>query len=403
MPTFRYKIAVPGGQIKEKTVLADSPASLKQKLESEGNFVLDIARAGGDRHFNLRLRWGKQIANKDFFSFNQEFSVLLKAGLSVVAALGAIIEKNEEGELRNLLLEIRQDITTGESLSGAFDKFSHLFSKLYVMSLRAGEKSGDIPTTLSRYLDYMKKTAELKRKVISAAIYPIILLVVSTSVLFFLMIYVVPTIAGSFLESGNKLPEMTSLLIAASTLIRNHILVVGLSGICLGLIGIYAVRTVPGRLFFDKQKLKVVFLGPLYRNYITSMFCRTLSTLLGAGIPLLEAVQISNGTLTNQALKSQLAQVVKQLAEGGGFSESLRLTDTFPKLAVRMIDAGETGGALAKVLSDVADFYEGDVDTKLSVLTSAIEPMLMVFMGLVIGLIVLGLYLPIFQMAGTIG
>ncbi|MFZ5573111.1 MAG: type II secretion system F family protein [Thermodesulfobacteriota bacterium] len=402
MSTFRYKIAIPGGQVKEKTVIADSMVSLRRKLESEGNFVLDISRAGGDRLLGSRLRLGKQISHKEFFSFNQEFGVLLKAGLSVVAALGAIIEKNEESELRNLLLEIRQDITAGESLSGAFDKFSHLFSKLYIMSLKAGEKSGDIPTTIARYLAYMKKSAELKRKVIAAAIYPIILMVVSISVLFFLMIYVVPTIAGTFLESGNKLPEMTNLLIAVSTFFRDHfVAMIAVAG-CLWLAGVCARRTVSGGLFFDQLKLRMGFLGTLYRNYITSMFCRTLSTLLSAGIPLLDAVQIASGTIRNQAITSQLAEVVKQIAEGGGFSESLRRIDTFPKLAVRMIGAGETGGALPQILSDVADFYDGDVDAKLAVLTSAIEPMLMVFMGLVIGLIVLALYLPIFQMAGTI-
>ncbi len=403
MPTFRFKIAVPGGKIKEKTAIADSKASLKQKLESDGNFVLNISRTGGSQFFSLHLQRGRRITTRDFFSFNQEFAVLLKAGLSVVSALNAIIENNEDGELRDLLQEVRQDITAGESLSGSFEKFSHLFSKLYVMTLKAGEKSGDIPTALLRYVEYMKKTAELRRKVISASIYPVILMVVSISVVFFLMIYVVPAISGAFLESGNRLPEITRLLIDISTLVRNYFFYLLAATIGLGIIGFYIGRTDAGRLFFDQMKINMLYFGELYRNYSTSKFSRTLSTLLGAGIPLLEAVQIAADTIHNQFLKFKLAQVVKNLAEGAGFSESLRRFDTLPPLAVRMIDAGETGGALTPVLIDIADFYDNDVDAKLSVLTSAIEPTLMVVMGLVIGSIVLALYLPIFQLAGNVG
>ncbi|UCD33497.1 MAG: type II secretion system F family protein [Desulfobacterales bacterium] len=404
MPTFRCKTTTHAGKIVEETITADSKDSLRNQLESDGKFVLDIKKADGFGAFlkNVKSR-GKRFKTKDFFSFNQEFLVLIKAGLPIVAALDAIIEQEDEGELNTLLKDIREDISTGESLSEAFGKYTNLFSHLYISSLQTGEKSGDLPIAIWRYLEYMKKTDEIKKKVISASVYPVILIVASVFVLIFLMIYVVPGITSTFLETSTQLPVITSVLLSISNVIRSNFLYIFVLGILTAISIALFRRTEKGRIYIDKLKLVIPFFGNLYINYSTSKLTRAMAAMLDGGMPLVDSIKISSGALANQILKGRLESVTSNLEEGGSFAESLSLVEMFPNMAVRMIDAGESGGALEQVLNDVADFYDNDVDEKLSIMTSAIEPALMVFMGLLIGLIVLALYLPIFQLAGTIG
>lgn len=402
MPTFKCKVATPGQtRVVEKTLTADSRSVLRRHLEDEGHFVLAIQSVGGGGA--VRNLWsGKAVRPRDFYAFNQEFSVLIKAGLPVVKALDAIIAKEGESGMNRFLTAIRQDVTQGESLSGAFGKYSHVFSRLYVATLEAGERSGDLVTAISRYMTYMKKTAEIRQKVMSASVYPAILTVVSGFTLLFLLVYVVPAFTQSFFESGSELPFLTLALIQVSLLLREHLLLLlllfGAGLTC----GYFFYRSETGRMVADRWKLRVPFIGDIYRNYATARFARTLSTVISGGIPLITSVQIASGVLDNHFLKQKLAVVTEQVEQGDGFSASLAAVRTFPFLAVRMIDAGESGGALGPVLNDVADFYDSDVNTRLGMLTAAIEPGLMVLMGFLIGFIVLAMYMPIFQLAGTI-
>jgi type IV pilus assembly protein PilC len=404
MPTFRCKITTHAGKIVEETLTADSQDLVRKQLEDDGKFVLDIKKADGFGAFLKKVKSRqKRFKSKDFFSFNQEFMVLLKAGLPIVNALDAIIEQEDEGELNALLKEIRQDISTGESLSEAFGKYANRFSNLYISSLQTGEKSGALTTAIYRYIEYMKKTDEIKKKVISASVYPVILIVASVFVLIFLMIYVVPGITSTFLETSTELPALTSVLLSISNIVRSNFLYIFLLGILVVTGIILFRRTEAGRLYIDKLKLVLPFFGNLYINYSTSKLTRAMAAMLEGGMPLVESIKISSGALDNLILKGHLEDVTSNLEEGGSFAESLAMVETFPNMAVRMVDAGESGGALEQVLNDIADFYDNDVDEKLSIMTAAIEPALMVFMGLLIGLIVLALYLPIFQLAGTIG
>ncbi len=404
MPTFRCKITTHGGSVIEKTLIADSVNSLKKQLESDGKFVLEIRRSHGFRALLESAKFPRRrFKSKDLFSFNQQFLVLIKSGVTIVSALDTIIEQDDKSELNKLLKDIREDISSGESLSEAFGKYAHFFSNLYISSLQTGEKSGALPLALTRYLEYMKKTAEIKKKVISASIYPIILIAASIFVITFLMIYVVPVIAETFLETSTQLPLITLTLLSVSGMIKSNLLYTFLFGIFI-LSSIVTLRkTEAGKIQIDKLKLMIPFFGELYINYSISKLSRAIATMLEGGTPLVDSVKISSGTLNNQILRLRLEDVKRNIEQGKGFSESLSLAGTFPKMAVRMIDAGERSGVLDQVLNDVADFYDNDVDVKLSVLTSAIEPVLMAFMGLLIGLIVLALYLPIFQLAGTIG
>ena len=404
MPAYRCKISTQEDRIIEKTLMGSNKASLKAHLEREGHFVFDIRRVEGFGGFLKRGKPQRRIKFKDLLVFNQEFSVLIKAGLPIVPALNAIIEKGgANDELMEVLADIRNDVASGMSLSEAFNNYSQIFSNLYVATLQAGEKSGNIGLAITRYIVYMKKIAEIRQKIISASVYPVILMAVSVFALLFLLIYVVPSFTRTFFESGTQLPGLTMILIGVSDIVKSNFLYIIVFIIAGYFAYAYSQQTGTGKLYLDKYKLNIPFIGELYIHYALSKLCRTLATVLAGGTPLLESIRISSGTLDNVFLSIKLEEASDNLERGAGFSESLANTGAFPKLALRMIEAGESSGALEQVLDEIADFYETDVDTRLSILTSSIEPAMMVVMGLLIGFIVLAMYLPIFQMASTVG
>jgi type IV pilus assembly protein PilC len=392
----------PDGQYVKKTIAADSRDDLKWRLEREGHFIYRIKREE-----RLKLNLGgegrsKRFKIRDFFSFNKEFAVLIRTGMPIVAALDAIIEKSEPSELNNILQQVRYDVSTGESLSEAFAKYPRIFSKLYISSLQAGEKSGNIPDALIKHVAYLKQMMALKRKLISASVYPLILVSASVAVLFLLLIYVVPAFTKTYFESGTQLPAITMVLISFSNGVKNHFLYLAIFTVLIVVGWNRAVRHETWRTLRDQWVLKVPYVGGLYISYATALVLRTVAMVLTAGAPLIESVRIAAGTLNNLFLRDKLIQVVRRITEGYGFSEALEETESFPHLAIRMIAAGESGGELEQVLVDAADFYDDDVDAKLAVISAAIEPALMIIMGLLIGFIVLAMYMPIFQLAGTI-
>ena len=402
MPSYRCKYMTPDGNYVKKTIAADSRDDLQWRLEKDGHFVYRIRRE--DR---LRLPLGgeprsKKFKIRDFFSFNKEFAVLIRTGMPIVAALDAIIEKSEPSELNNILQQVRYDVSTGESLSDAFAKYPRIFSNLYISSLQAGEKSGDIPEALIKHVAYLKQMMALRRKLISASVYPLILVTASVAVLFLLLIYVVPAFTKTYFESGTQLPAITMVLINVSNGIKNNFIYLLLLAILVTAGWAHAARQETLRIHMDQWLLKIPYLGRLYISYATALFLRTVAMVLTAGAPLIESVRIASGTLNNLFLRDKLILVVRRITEGLGFSEALDETEAFPHLAIRMIAAGESGGELEQVLLDAADFYDDEVDVKLTVISSTIEPALMIIMGLLIGFIVLAMYMPIFQLAGTI-
>jgi type IV pilus assembly protein PilC len=402
MPTFRCKLATSDGRIIEKTLIADNKGVLKEHLEREGLFVLNIRRT--EKGF-FNLKWGggrKRFKTKDFLMFNREFSVLLKAGMPVLSALDAIIAKSGQGELADILKEIRNDVASGASLSEAFAKFAHVFSNLYVASLQAGEKSANVPLALARHIDYLKRVANIKQKVITASVYPLILTGASIFALLFLLLYVVPSFTKTYFEAGTQLPAITLALVHFANGIKSNIVFILAMALAVVAGFLYTRRTDEARMRYDRYKLIIPFLGKVYLHYSISKLSRTLASILRGGVPLLDSVRIASGALNNLYLREELQKVNSRLERGEGFAESLSRSAAIPPLAIRMVDAGESGGALEEVLEDMAEFYESDVDGRLAIVTSAIEPALMIIMGLLIGFIVLAMYMPIFQMASTI-
>jgi len=402
MPEYKCKIAMGDGKIVERVIQSGSLNLIKKQVSEDGGFLIKAQKSSGSIAFNFSLNRNK-LKQKDFYSFNQEFLTLLRAGLPVVITLDSITEKQDESFFSKVLKSIRDDISEGTSVSNAFEKYVNTFSPLYIATLRSGEASGNIPDAIEEYLEYFERSIQIRQKVKAASVYPAILTLCSVFVVAFLIVFVVPSITGTFVEAGAKLPLFTEILLSFSDFVRSYFLIVS-GGICVIVWGVsYYLKTESGRLLFDTYYLKLPFLGELSILYSTALFTSSLSTVLGGGIPLNQALIISKGLIRNGFMQAGIKNAIESIEKGEGFAQALYEIDIFPDMALRMISAGEEGGNLEKVLKDVARFYEKDVEAKLSILTSAIEPLLMVLMGVVIGFIMLAMYMPIFQMAGTMG
>ncbi|MCD4674628.1 MAG: type II secretion system F family protein [Desulfobacula sp.] len=401
MPAYRCKIAARDGEMVEKVIQSGSVSSIKKKIAKDGGFLIKAKKTGGlsSSFFFSRQR----LKSKDFYSFNQEFLTLLRAGLPVVIAFDAIIEKQDESFFSRTLNSIRDDISEGESISNAFEKYENIFSPLYIATLRSGEASGNIPDALEEYLEYFERSQQIRQKIKAAFVYPTILSICSIFVVAFLIIFVVPAITGTFVEAGAELPIFTKILLQFSDFIRSYFWAISASIVFIIWIVSYYLKTERGRLLFDTYYLKLPFLGELSVIYSTALFTSSLSTVLGGGIPLNQALHISTGLIRNSFMQAGSKNAIESIEQGEGFARAFYKVDIFPDMALRMIAAGEEGGNLEKVLKDIARFYEKEIESKISIITSAIEPVLMVLMGFVIGFIMLAMYMPIFQMAGTMG
>jgi len=400
MSTYRCKIGTSDGRVLEKEFEAESREALQGSLEEQGFFVFKVSRVAPQ--WFSKGPSGGSLNGRRFLALNQEMQVLLRSGLPILQVLDTLVDRMEAGGLLNTLQDIRTDVKGGNSLSGAFGRFPKMFPQLYVASLQAGEQSGDLPVTLARYIAYQKRVEAIKAKVRSATFYPALLAVAVTVVLGFLLLYVIPSFTQIYADANQQLPFLTRMVIAlADGLVSG--LPVWLPTLLIGffLLRLYA-RTDRGALLVDKTKLRLPFFGVLLSEYALSTFCRTFSTIMASGIPIVQAMQMSRGTLNNRVLEQGISGAVNRVMEGSRVSEALEQTGNFPIIALRMIGVGETSGSLVDMLTDVSDYYENEVERRLDRLTTMVEPLMMMTMGLLIGGIVVAMYIPIFQMAGTV-
>ncbi len=402
MGKYRCRISNDSGQTIEKIEEAESKFKVIENLKGKGYFVFNVTRINKNIFSTGNREKLRKLKKNIFLSFNHELRVLIKAGLPIVSALDTITDQEDEDGFIKVIKKIRKNIKEGESLSASFSKYPKLFPKLYIAIILSGEKSGDIPSAIDRYIIHFNKAEQIKNKIISASIYPLFLGITSFLVLIFMLMYVVPAITGSFTETGTDLPALTKMLLNISENIKSYISYFIFFSAALILYFIFYIKTYKGRLTIDKTLLNLPFFGKFITIYITSIFSRTLATLLTSGTSLMEAVKIASNNVNNLFLKIKLEEVIISLGQGVSFSNSINNIKIFPKLAQKMILAGENSGALEKVLIEIADFFDNETDTKIAVITSAIEPALMVVMGLLIGTVVLALYMPIFELAATI-
>lgn len=402
MALYTCKLGSSDGKVIVKELESISGETLRQSLEEQGFFVFEVKKKP------LQFLWDKGIArkkvsNKELLTFNQELLVLIKAGLPIVHAFDTILERAEKGKLAEILRDVREDIKGGTGLSDAFEKYPAAFSHLYVASIRAGEKTGDLPLTIKRYINFTKRAEGLRKKVLSALFYPAILVTVATLAVTVLLVYVVPTFSKIYADSGSQLPVPTQILIAFTTVLSRYFpLIVG------GIVASVAMfrrwsATEAGRFKVDAVKLKIPFLSQVFTKYSVSGFTRTFATVLGSGIPIVESLKMSVGTLNNKVLERKLLEAVVKVEAGTSLSVALESVKLMPPLAIRMLGVGETTGSLEEMLGDISEYFEDEIDAHLHILTTAIEPAIMIVMGVVVGGIIVTMYLPVFKIAGTVG
>ena len=399
---FRCRIASPNGEIIEGVYVAENEAKLRHELEEKGLYVLSMQPKGAVAGVSLRLPQSHSINTREFLVFNQELATLLKAGLPLVQSLDLLKRRVTSPAFRAVLDDVHERVRSGTALSDAFAAQGDLFPGVYTASLLAGERSGNLDAVLRRYVDYAKVIATLKRKIVSALVYPAILIALALVLVSIIVLKVVPAFADFYAGFGAQLPLATRVIMKVSTLVREQFLLVAIA-VAAGGAGMFLwLRQAGQQSRFDRLILTLPGLGPIARKFATSQMARTLATLLGGGLPLVNALDIAARSVGNQHMAGQLDIVATRVREGESFAAALDARKTFPDVAVRMAEVGEATGALQDMLNTVADFFDEEIATYMERFVTLVEPVLLVIMGIVIAGLLLALYMPLFQLSSVL-
>lgn len=403
MAVFAYRVARSDGSTLEGQIEGDEEPVVRAKLESQGFLIFQLKRRGLAQSrpvFELSAFRGLPIG--EFLIFNQELLALVKAGLPVLRVWDLLIERARHEGFQQALRMVRQDIRGGASASEALSRHPGYFSELYVASVRAGEQSGNLVEVLKRFIAYLKLMIGLRHKVAKALAYPAFLVLTGIAVVGFLISYVMPTFISVYAETAKSLPVATQLLIDAASAAKVYVAPALALLIGLLVVGRMYYVTPHGRLSIDRLLLQAPVLGSVFIKHHTIQLARTLGTILAGGTPLVEALHITKSAVSNRYIAAGLSDAVDEIREGTTLAAALDRPKVFPKLGIEMLSVGEETGSLEAMLHDVAEFYEADLDLRLTQLTTWIEPILLLIMGILVGGIVIIMYLPVFQMAGTV-
>ena len=406
MPVYAYKGLSQDGRAVNGIIDADTPKAARQKLRGSGIFPTDLTEeqrqtlrqaAEAPAQFSL-TRLVDRIKPQELALLTRQLSTLVGAGLPLVDCLSALIEQVESARIKRTLSHIREQVTEGTSLADALKSHPRIFSDLYVNMVRAGEASGALDLVLLRLADYTENYAALRDKVRSALTYPTLMAIVGSSILFFLLSYVVPKVTKIFAENKAALPLMTTVLLAVSGFLQEYWwLVVGT--IIAIVVSIRAsTRTPAGRLRYDRYVLSIPYFGKLLKKVALARFARTLSTLLTSGITLMQALDIVKNVVSNSVLSKAIEEARSSIREGQSIAPPLKKSGLFPAMLIHMIAVGEKSGELEQMLSKAADAYDAEVSSAVTALTSILEPMMILIGGGVVLFIVLAILLPIFEL-----
>jgi type IV pilus assembly protein PilC len=401
MSLYTCKLGASDGKILYREFEAVEPAMLQKSLEDQGFFVFEVKRKPLQFLFDKGMK-RRSIDNRALLTFNQELLVLIKAGMPIMQVLDAILERHDNGKFAEILRQVREDVKGGAALSTALERHGRSFPHLYVASIRAGERTGDLPSTIRRYIQYLKRVDGIRKKIVAALFYPAILVLFAFMAIALLLLYVVPTFANVYADAGSQLPLLTRLLIEVTSVMKKFAPLVVL--LAFGAAAAYRtwVGTESGRYAVDRFKLTVPIGGDVFTKYSVAGFSRTLATVLGSGIPIIESLRMSIGTLNNKYMEKRLFEAVRFIEEGGRLSVALERIHIMPPLALRMLGVGETTGSLEDMLVDISDYLEDELEERMRLLTTAIEPAIMLIMGVIIGVIIIAMYLPVFKIGSTI-
>jgi type IV pilus assembly protein PilC len=343
-----------------------------------------------------------RVKQTDVILFCRQFSTMIDAGLPIIQCLDILYTQQENATFKKVLKEIKENVESGSTLAESLKKFPKYFDDLFVNMVHAGETGGILDTILRRLSTYMEKAAKLKAKVKGAMTYPIVTIIIAILVLIVILVFVIPVFQEMFADFGKQLPAPTRVVIAMSDLVKTKIWYL-LGALILAVLAFRKVyRTDKGREFVDRTILRFPVFGDLLRKVAVAKFTRTMGTMLGSGVAILEALDIVGKTAGNRVIEQALTNVRTGIAEGRTMADPLIESGVFPSMVCQMISVGEATGALDAMLTKIADFYDEEVDQAVENLTSLIEPFMLVFLGVTIGGLVVAMYLPIFQMAGAI-
>jgi len=399
MAKYVWKGKTRSGENQRGSIVARSREEAEALLRQRQIAVSSVKEEGKE----LRLpSIGGGVKPKEVAIFTRQFAVMIDAGLPLIQCLEILGSQQKNKNFANMIIQARADVESGSSLSDAMRKHPKAFDALYVNMIAAGEAGGILDQILERLSVYIEKAVKIKQQVRGALVYPIIVLLVAMVIVLIIMYKVIPTFAAMFESNGNELPAMTQITISASKFVESYIIFILIAA---GL-AFWALRryhgTYHGRRVLDAMLLKIPLIGTILQKIAISRFCRTLSTLITSGVPILDGIEITARTSGNAIIEDALMGVKKEIEEGKTIAEPLGKVSIFPSMVVSMISVGESTGALDTMLSKIADFYEDEVDVAVAGLMAALEPILIVCLGGVIGFIVISLYLPIFDLANQV-
>jgi type IV pilus assembly protein PilC len=396
MPEFVLKYADAKGEIRQQVAEAENEKELRDRLTQQG-FLIYSVRQRSD--LAARLGGGSRKLNLEkFLIFNQQFLTLVKAGLPILKCLELLAERLTEPKLAKHVRAVRDEVKSGTLLSEAFAR-QRVFPAIYITSILAGEKSGSLIEVLDRYIAYQKLALSVRKKILLSLLYPAVLVVLVLALILFMVTYVVPNFAALYSSMNADLPVITQWLLAIGTVARDYI-VFGILGV-FGAIILFRLwsRTETGAAQLEQIQRRLPVFGEIWTKYQVAQLARVLSTLLLGGIPLVQALETAGNSLGARTLKTALEKARRLVREGQPLSSSLASTGIFPALSIDMIEVGESTGALPAMLASVAEFFEDDVNTRMTAAMSLVEPAIMLFMGGFVAFVLVALYLPIFSLA----
>ncbi|HLH20170.1 MAG TPA: type II secretion system F family protein [Bryobacteraceae bacterium] len=403
MADFVLKYADGRGQIHQQVAAAASEKELRERYSQQGFLIYSIKPRGVAAGIAAGGLFGgrKKLNVEKFLIFNQQFVTLIRAGLPILKGLDLLAERLTDPKLGPHIMAVRDEVRNGTLLSEAFRQRG-IFPKMYVTSVMAGEKSGSLVEVLDRYISYQRIALAVRKKVVASLIYPCVLICLVICLMVFLVTYVVPTFASLYSTMQAKLPTMTVWLIAIGTAARSYVLAAAGALVAVFFLIRWYARTEGGRDQMDRIKMRIPVAGEIWLKYQVAQLSRTLGTLLTGGIPLVQAMETAADSLNAPLLRRAIEGAGKQVREGQPLAASLRQSKMFPGLATDMIEVGESTGALPAMLTSVAEFFEEDVNTKMTATLSLVEPAIMIVMGCFVAFVLISLYLPIFSLADTI-
>lgn len=400
MPSFVLKVGMPDGHIAERHIDAVDLEGATQELRRQGLHVFQGRRAKPSTA-TILPRSRRVVSIDRFLIFNQELLALVRAGLPILSSFDLMLERQKSPRFRQVLGEIRDKIQSGVSLSDAFESYGDAFPSIYYTSLRAGERAGDLEGVLRKFLRYQKLISALRRKVMTALIYPSVLVTMSMVMIFVMLTFVIPKFTEFYTGFDAELPLLTQSVIGLAFFVRRNIILALGIVIAITLVARQWSRTASGRLTMDKLKLRLPFAGGVLHRFAIMQFTQALGTLLGGGTPMVPALETAAQSVTNRHVAARISGIAQRVREGEPLWRSLEATGVMSDLSVEMVKVGESTGALVEMLSHISEFYDEEVEAHLARMTAMIEPAILVFLGVVIAGLILAFYLPLFQLSGV--